>query len=53
MTHGVNIKGLAEYCCTSVAMIEKHCGKYIGGDSQEQFFVSGRRKNRNFFRNPI
>jgi integrase len=37
LTHGVNIKWLAEYCGTSVAMIEKHYGKYIGGDSQEQF----------------
>ena len=37
LSKGVNIKWLAEYCGTSVAMIEKHYGKYIGGDSQEQF----------------
>src|SRR5262245_15770309 len=36
LSHGVNIKWLAEYCGTSVAMIEKHYGKYLGGDAQEQ-----------------
>jgi hypothetical protein len=36
LTHGVKIKWLAEYCGTSVAMIEKHYGKYLGGDSEEQ-----------------
>jgi integrase len=36
LTHGVKIKWLAEYCGTSVAMIEKHYGKYLGGDSAEQ-----------------
>ena len=35
--NGVNIKWLAEYCGTSVAMIEKHYGKYIKGDIDEQF----------------
>jgi len=34
--HGVKIKWLAEYCGTSVAMIEKHYGNYVGGDSEEQ-----------------
>src|SRR5258707_10913674 len=29
LSNGVNIKWLAEYCGTSVAMIEKHYGKYI------------------------
>lgn len=34
--HGLNIKWLADYCGTSVAMIEKHYGKYIKNDSEEQ-----------------
>jgi integrase len=37
LTNGGNIKWLAEYCGTSVAMIEKHYGKYIRGDVDEQF----------------
>jgi hypothetical protein len=36
LTNGVKIKWRAEYCGTSVAMIEKHYGKYLGGDSEEQ-----------------
>ena len=32
----MNIKWLAEYCGTSVAMIEKHYGRYIKNDSDEQ-----------------
>jgi hypothetical protein len=36
LTNGVKIKWLAEYCGTSVVMIEKHYGKYLGGDSEEQ-----------------
>jgi integrase len=36
LTRGVKIKWLAEYCGTSVAMIEKHYGKYLDGDSKEQ-----------------
>ena len=36
LTKGVKIRWLAEYCGTSVAMIEKHYGKYLGGDSEEQ-----------------
>lgn len=32
----MNIKWLAEYTGTSVAMIEKHYGKYIKSDSGEQ-----------------
>jgi hypothetical protein len=35
LTNGVKIKWLPEYCGTSVAMIEKHYGKYLGGDSEE------------------
>ena len=37
LSNGVNIKWLAEYCGTSVTMIEKHYGKWIGGNVQEQF----------------
>ena len=36
LTQGVKIKWLAEYCGTSVAMIEKHYGKYLNADSKEQ-----------------
>ena len=36
LSRGGNIKWLAEYCGTSVAMIEKHYGRYIKSDSREQ-----------------
>ena len=36
LSHGLNIKWVAEYCGTSVAMIEKHYGRYIKSDSNEQ-----------------
>ena len=36
LSRGLNIKWVAEYCGTSVAMIEKHYGCYIKSDSQEQ-----------------
>ena|GEM_PF-1448930 len=36
LSNGVNIEWLAEYCGTSVAMIEKHYGKFIGGNAEEQ-----------------
>jgi integrase len=36
LSNGANIKWLAEYCGTSVAMIEKHYGKYIRNDVDEQ-----------------
>ena len=36
LSHGLNIKWIAEYCGTSVAMIEKHYGRYIKSDSTEQ-----------------
>jgi integrase len=36
LTNGVNIKWLAEYCGTSVAMIEKHYGRYVRNDGAEQ-----------------
>jgi integrase len=36
LSNGVNPKWLAEYCGTSVAMIEKHYGRYIKSDSREQ-----------------
>jgi len=36
LSQGVNIKWLAEYCGTSVAMIEKHYGRYVKSDSREQ-----------------
>ena len=36
LSNGANIKWLAEYCGTSIAMIEKHYGKYIRSDVDEQ-----------------
>jgi hypothetical protein len=36
LTNGVNPKWIADYCGTSVAMIEKHYGKYIRSDAAEQ-----------------
>ena len=36
LSQGLNIKWLADYCGTSVAMIEKHYGRYINSDSEEQ-----------------
>ena len=36
LSNGVNIKFLAEYCGTSVEMIEKHYGRYINSDATEQ-----------------
>ena len=36
LSNGVNIKWLADYCGTSVAMIEKHYGRYIKDDAEEQ-----------------
>ena len=36
LTNGVKPKWLAEYCGTSMAMVDKHYGKYLGGDSEEQ-----------------
>ena len=36
LSNGVNPKWLAEYCGTSLAMIEKHYGKYVNSDVDEQ-----------------
>jgi integrase len=36
LTNGVNIKWLAEYCGTSVAMIEEHYARYVRNDAAEQ-----------------
>lgn len=36
LTNVVSIKWLADYCGTSVAMIEKHYGKYIRNEADEQ-----------------
>jgi integrase len=36
LSHGLNIKWVAEYCGTSVQMIEKHYGRYITSDAKEQ-----------------
>ena len=36
LSHGIHVKWLAEYYGTSVAIIEKHYGRYIRSDSREQ-----------------
>ncbi len=36
LTAGVNVKFLAEQCGTSVAMIERHYGRYLAGDAEAQ-----------------
>ena len=36
LTDGANPKWLADYCGTSLVMIEKHYGKYIRNDADEQ-----------------
>ena len=36
LSQGLNTKWVAEYCGTSIAMIEKHYGRYIKSDSREQ-----------------
>jgi integrase len=36
LSNGVNIKWLAEYCGTSVTMIERHYGRYVRSDAAEQ-----------------
>ena len=36
LTRGWNLKALAEYAGTSVAMIERHYGRYLGGDTRAQ-----------------
>src|SRR5215471_4167714 len=48
LSHGANIKWLAEYCGTSVAMIEKHYGRYIKSDSREQLERLFRPKTETF-----
>ena len=41
LTHGCNIKWLADYCGTSVEMIERHYAKYLGGDGDQQLAKLG------------
>ena len=36
LTRGWNLKALAEYCGTSVVMIERQYGRYLAGDMQAQ-----------------
>lgn len=36
LTAGVNIKWLAEQCGNSVAMIEKHYGRFLAGEAEAQ-----------------
>jgi hypothetical protein len=48
LSHGLNIKWVAEYCGTSVAMIEKHYGRYIKSDSREQLMRLFKTKTETF-----
>jgi integrase len=48
LSQNANIKWLAEYCGTSVAMIEKHYGRYIKSDSREQLERLFRAKTETF-----
>jgi integrase len=43
LTNGINAKFIAEYCGTSLAMIEKHYGRYIRSDAREQLALNRRR----------
>ena len=52
LSEGVNIKWISEQCGTSVTMIEKHYGKYIGteGDAPLRDLLAGKsaKKSENF-----
>src|SRR5206468_7841850 len=41
LTDGCNLKWLADYCGTSVEMIERHYGKWMGGDDSVQLAKIG------------
>jgi integrase len=46
LSNGINAKFIAEYCGTSLAMIEKHYGRYIRSDAREQLALNRRRAQR-------
>jgi integrase len=52
LSAGANPKWLADYCGTSLAMIEKHYGKYIRNDSAEQLDRIFGAQNRDLDRDP-
>jgi|SRR5579871_1479194 len=41
LTRGWNLKALAEYCGTSVAMIERHYGSFLKSETQAQLALLG------------
>jgi len=41
LTRGVNLKWLADYCGTSVAMIEKHYGRFLADGDDHQLQLLG------------
>jgi hypothetical protein len=41
LTKGANLKWLAEYCGTSVEMIEKHYGRYMRADADQLALIRG------------
>jgi integrase len=42
LSNGINAKFIAEYCGTSLAMIERHYGRYIRSDAREQLALNRR-----------
>jgi len=46
LTRGTNLKWLADYCGTSVDMIERHYGRYMHGDDGQLALLAPRRPKR-------
>jgi integrase len=40
-TPGINLKWLADYCGTSIEMIERHYGRYMHGDTSQLALLAG------------
>jgi hypothetical protein len=44
-TPGISLKWLADYCGTSIEMIERHYGRYMHGDESQLALLAGSRSN--------
>src|SRR5262249_57265698 len=44
-TPGISLKWLADYCGTSIEMIERHYGRYMHGDEGQLALLAGARSN--------
>jgi integrase len=44
-TPGISLKWLADYCGTSIEMIERHYGRYMHGDESQLALLAGARSN--------